>query len=244
MTKMTPEDDSEAYLNSFERMATMAGWPKFQWATILSPYLTGPVQMAVDTLPIMDAKDYEKVKGVILSTLNVSENTYRARMWAIRYEKNRGARWAANLIHSNGMRWLKPQDKAVEEVVEMIWLEQFEAILPPAAQKWVLKHWPQTLEEAVQVMECYEEAEKYSPEGGVTKGEAIKGTNPPKGNLGRDNAPALFSPSGRGRRMEERNQSGEGQAPRPGASSTPRTNKNSNATRGTRDGDAFPRPRR
>lgn len=57
MTKMTTEDDPEAYLYTFERMAVMAGWSRYQWTTILALYLTGPIQMTVDTLPITEARD-------------------------------------------------------------------------------------------------------------------------------------------------------------------------------------------
>lgn len=67
MTKMTPEDELEAYLHSFERMATMVGWPVNQWTTILIPHLIGPIQLAVDTLPIAEAQDYIKVKKMILN---------------------------------------------------------------------------------------------------------------------------------------------------------------------------------
>lgn len=57
MTKMTTEDDPEVYLYTFERMAVMAGWSWYQWTTILALYLTGPIQMTVDTLPITEARD-------------------------------------------------------------------------------------------------------------------------------------------------------------------------------------------
>lgn len=222
LTKMTAEDDPEAYLNAFERMATMAGWPKAQWATMLAPYLSGPVQMAVDTLPVGEVLDYDNMRWMILTTLNITEHSYRARMRGMRYEKEKGARWAANLIRSNGLRWLKPQEKEIEEVVECIWLEQFETILPPAAQKWVLTHRPRTLEEAVRVMECFEEAERYSLDGGGARGEVTKGSGPPKGKLGSGYTPQSFTPSGRGRRMEGEARSDQRSAARPEASAEAR----------------------
>lgn len=90
--------------------------------------------MAVDTLSITEARDYEKVREMILSILNVSEETYWMIMRDTRYENERGSRWLVNLIRSNGMQWLKPQERATEEVVELIWLEQFVSVLPTAAQ--------------------------------------------------------------------------------------------------------------
>lgn len=173
---------------------------------------------------------------MILGTLNVTENTHRARMREVHYEKEKGARWAANLIKSHGSRWLRPQDRTGEEIIEQIWLEQFEAILPLAAQKWVLKHRPQTLEEAVQVMESFEEVERYGTEGSGQRGEANRGFGPPKGRLGTNNAPPAFTPSGRGRRMEGRTPIPAAESTGPGASSSPRG-------RSSNSGETFPRSR-
>lgn len=164
-----------AYLHAFERMATMAGWPQYQWETILALYLTGPIQMDVDTLPLTEARDYERVKEMILSMLNISEDTYRTRMRVTRDDKEKGSWWLANLIRSNGMRWLKLQEQATEEVVELVWLEQFILVLPSAAQAWVMYHIPQTLEEAVRVMESYEAAERISTGGSAQRGEIWMG---------------------------------------------------------------------
>lgn len=36
-----PEDDTEAFLETFERVAETAKWPKDHWACLLSPYLMG-----------------------------------------------------------------------------------------------------------------------------------------------------------------------------------------------------------
>lgn len=42
LSKLSLEDDIEAYLYTFETTATAARWPPAQWVTILVPYLTGP----------------------------------------------------------------------------------------------------------------------------------------------------------------------------------------------------------
>lgn len=62
----------------------------------------------------------------------------------------------------------------------MIWLEQFVAVLPSEAQTWVMKHSPQTLEEAVSVMESFEAAERMS--GGRGYGGAIRKEDGPEIN--------------------------------------------------------------
>lgn len=133
--------------------------------------------MAVDTLPITEACNYEKVKGMILSTLNISEGTYRVRMRDTRYDQEKRARWLASLIRSHGMRWLKPQERAMEEVVELVWLEQFVSVLPPAAQTWVLRHPPRPWKRRWGLW-SYEAAERINPKVSDQKGEIWKGVGP------------------------------------------------------------------
>lgn len=58
--KMMPEDDLEAFLNTFESTATAAGWAHHQWAAVLIPCLIGPAQQAMDTLPPANLTEYAR----------------------------------------------------------------------------------------------------------------------------------------------------------------------------------------
>lgn len=62
---LSPDDDSEHYLTTFEKMATVCRWPKEEWAIRLIPLLTGKANSAYVLMDISDAEDYEKVKEVI-----------------------------------------------------------------------------------------------------------------------------------------------------------------------------------
>ncbi|MGL5295076.1 MAG: hypothetical protein ACRC9V_15200, partial [Aeromonas sp.] len=46
LTKLTAQDDIEAYLHTFEVVATREVWNKSEWARILAPFLTGEAQQA------------------------------------------------------------------------------------------------------------------------------------------------------------------------------------------------------
>lgn len=66
LRKLSSDDDVEAFLYAFEATAKVAGWPKPQWVTILGPYLTGPAQVVLKTLPLGELDNYNQVKAVIL----------------------------------------------------------------------------------------------------------------------------------------------------------------------------------
>lgn len=74
--KMTKDDDSEAFINTFEQNAIVADWPATSWVAILIPCLIGPSQQAVDILPLQDFRDYKKVRAAVLQTLNLNPKAY------------------------------------------------------------------------------------------------------------------------------------------------------------------------
>ena len=79
LQKLGPGVDPEAFLHTFERIATAAKWPLNQWTLILMPYLTGSAQEIVDTMEPTEIQDYAKVKTAILGTLDLLEAAYHHR---------------------------------------------------------------------------------------------------------------------------------------------------------------------
>ncbi len=66
LTKQTPDDYGEAYLEVFERTAIREKWPEDELGALLAPFLTGEAQRACQDLPAKDAADYAKLKRAIL----------------------------------------------------------------------------------------------------------------------------------------------------------------------------------
>nr|XP_025046492.1 uncharacterized protein LOC112547749 [Pelodiscus sinensis] len=189
LTKLGAEDDAEAFLVTFERVATAARWPQEHWATILAPYLSGPAQLAYRSLSDRDSLCYYKVKEAILDQLGISPETYRQRFRAARYATGERPRAVAQRIREAGFRWLEPSTKTATQVADLVVLEQYLQVLPAEGQQWVRRHLPGTLEEAVTLMEHFLAAE--TPEGpgkvGTTTNPVGRGGPSPKGKEGRDN---------------------------------------------------------
>lgn len=70
-------DDVDAYLERFERYATISKCEKDNWVVYLSPLLTGKALKAYISLPISDASDYEIVKKAVLLPYMLTEEGYR-----------------------------------------------------------------------------------------------------------------------------------------------------------------------
>lgn len=74
---MTPENDLEALMNAFVHSSVAAGLPPTQWSAVLISCLIGPAQQAMDTLPLQDLLDFQKVKRAVLQMLNLNPEAYQ-----------------------------------------------------------------------------------------------------------------------------------------------------------------------
>uniref|UniRef100_A0ABM5FT88 CCHC-type domain-containing protein n=1 Tax=Pogona vitticeps TaxID=103695 RepID=A0ABM5FT88_9SAUR len=164
MQKMTNTDDPEAYLHTFERVALAAGWPRDQWTLVLIPCLTGLLQEVVDTLSVQEATQYETVKNAILSTLNLTEETYRKRLRELKWKPGTHPRTVAQRMRANAMRWLKPMENSGEKIVDAVVLEQLVQSLGAGAKDWIQKNNPKTLERAITLLEDYSNTEGVNKE--------------------------------------------------------------------------------
>ena len=66
ITKLSNDDDIEAYLTTFERLMTAHEIPKRRWSFELAPALTGRAQQAYAALEEAQANDYDQLKEEVL----------------------------------------------------------------------------------------------------------------------------------------------------------------------------------
>ncbi|MGH0185230.1 UNVERIFIED_CONTAM: hypothetical protein FKN15_017326 [Acipenser sinensis] len=156
--KMTAEDDPEAYLVAFERLATTASWPRQFWASQLGPCLIGEAQAAYQAMGDDDAAQYDLVKLAILRRLNITEETHRIRFREYRRSPNVRPRVVAQKLCDHMIHWLTPALKTTAQMGEAIVIEQFCHVAGAGTQAWIRRHNPDTLEQAVKLAEDFEDS--------------------------------------------------------------------------------------
>ena len=82
VSKLSDEDDIEAYLTTFERMMMAYGVPKDRWVFRVAPQLTGKAQQAYAAMAAEDTGDYDQLKAAIFQRYSITE-TYRVRFRSV-----------------------------------------------------------------------------------------------------------------------------------------------------------------
>uniref|UniRef100_A0A8C5M5B9 Uncharacterized protein n=1 Tax=Leptobrachium leishanense TaxID=445787 RepID=A0A8C5M5B9_9ANUR len=159
LTKMGPEDDPEAYLTAFERLATLAQWKKGTWVIRLAPFLTGEAQAAYQCLGEAEAGDYDILKSAILNRLGLSDECYRNKFRNKTFVLGTPPRAFAQQLKDLAYKWLKPATHPVSEIMDLLILEQYIKQLPKGLSQWVSRHKRSSLDYAVQISEEFLQAE-------------------------------------------------------------------------------------
>ncbi|XP_060093965.1 zinc finger protein 436-like [Heteronotia binoei] len=96
-----------------------------------------------------DVGDYGKVKAAILRVDAISTEVQRQHFRRFQYKEADGPREACSRLWFLCHRWLKPERHTKEQILELLILEQFLAILSPELQSWVKDGCPETCAQAV-----------------------------------------------------------------------------------------------
>ena len=175
LTRLSDNDDIEAYLTTFERM-TEAYEIGARWPYKLAPQLTGKAQQVYASLSPDEAKSYSVVKAAILHRYNINEETYRKRFQGLTINPGEMPRELLTHLTDLANKWLK-DCSSVDEVRDAIVKEQRLATLPDDVRVWV----SQQNREAGQLAEDYLQA-RGSTEAlkqVVSEGESKKEQRPP-----------------------------------------------------------------
>ncbi|XP_048373881.1 zinc finger protein 570-like [Sphaerodactylus townsendi] len=150
------EDDIEAYLDAFERIACSSQWPREEWVARLKPCLSGQALLACNVPESLSTQDYNLAKERILNLYGVTPEKQRRCFRQFQYQEAGGPREAYGKLRTLGHRWLKPEKHTKEEILELLFLEQFLSILPQEMQSWVRECGPDTCAQAVDLAESFQ----------------------------------------------------------------------------------------
>ena len=142
LQKVTPTDNVEHFLATFERIAAQQGWPKEVWATKVAGLLTGKAMAAYTALTPEDTVVYEKVKEAILRRYKINEETYHQRF---RQDCKKGEESYWEYENCLGDHFVRQTASQSIPLKELIMLERFLTEVPEDLWIWLRERKPTSL---------------------------------------------------------------------------------------------------
>ncbi|KAI7815003.1 hypothetical protein IRJ41_025378 [Triplophysa rosa] len=156
LTKLSDQDDVEAYLHIFEVIATREAWDKSEWARILAPFLTGEAQRAYYSLQAPASEDYEALKREILARVGLSPVTAAQQFQEWMYNEAAPIRAQVAQLTRLTHLWLLTGEPTASQVAEKVMLDRLLRALPRRLRGPVSMRNPSSLRELVESIELAE----------------------------------------------------------------------------------------
>ena len=157
LTRLTEQDDIEAYLLTFARMMQAHEIERTRWAYRLAPQLTGKAQQAYAALSVDGSVDYDTLKEAILRRYNINEETYRRQFRSAQLKKGETPRDLFTRLQDLAKKWGR-ECKTVDELFDLIIKEQLLNCLAEDVRVWVRERKPKDSNEAGQLAEDFLQA--------------------------------------------------------------------------------------
>ncbi len=135
VSKLSEDDDIEAYLTTFERMMVAFGVAKERWVFKVAPQLTGKAQQAYAAMAAENTGDYDQLKAAIFQRYNITEETYRVRFRSVTRAREESYTEMATRVMDLTRKWTR-KCTDVDEVQEVIAVEQLLNSMPVGIRIW------------------------------------------------------------------------------------------------------------
>uniref|UniRef100_A0A8C6Y5B7 Uncharacterized protein n=1 Tax=Naja naja TaxID=35670 RepID=A0A8C6Y5B7_NAJNA len=112
-------------------------------------------EMACDNLTAGDKGDEKEEERGILKEEGIAMESARQSFRWYCYPEAKGPRKAYGQLLDLCHHWLKPESRSKEQILELLVLEQFLAILPKEIQSWVWQQHPENCGQAVDLVENF-----------------------------------------------------------------------------------------
>uniref|UniRef100_A0A670HR06 SCAN box domain-containing protein n=1 Tax=Podarcis muralis TaxID=64176 RepID=A0A670HR06_PODMU len=168
-----PWDGVKVFPASFEGALTTCKWLAREWGSRQrTPASEMEGQQATGTPNGARARrGSRKGKAPVLLSGAVGAEAQRQQFRRFCYQEAEGLHNAYGQLRSLCHRWLKPEKHSKEQIVELVILEQFLAVLPPEMQSWVREREPETCAHVIALAEDFllrqQEAEQLGQETAV-----------------------------------------------------------------------------
>ncbi|XP_058851963.1 uncharacterized protein LOC131699403 isoform X2 [Acipenser ruthenus] len=149
--KMTAEDDPEAYLVAFERLATTASWPWEFSASHLGPCLIGGGGSG--SIPGTEQHGRHQLRPGEAGHSPSSQHHREYQRSPDTHPRVVVERLCDHMVH-----WLTPAKKTNLQMGEAVVVEQFYHVVGTETQAWIRRHNPDTLEKVVKLAEDFEDS--------------------------------------------------------------------------------------
>ncbi|XP_060616165.2 zinc finger protein 397-like isoform X1 [Anolis sagrei] len=163
-------------LNQCNDPAVFNKWPRELWVSQVQPQGTREIQKCTTH----SGKREERV----LAGEAVGSETQHEQFRTLRYQEADGPRKFCQRLQELCRQWLKPESHTKEEMLELVTLEQFLAVLPTDMQTWLRKNAPETCAQAVTLAEDFL---LWQPEAKVWEGQGTAVTDEDLVNLSQAN---------------------------------------------------------